>query len=151
MLVLMCSVGPDRLALSVSNVIEVIPRVALQRPSDAPGRLAGHFVYRGVPIPVVSLQPQSTQSGNRLSNRIIVVEVPVDSRREAVGLLVEGATTQQLADSDVATAMREGRLRSQWGTILLDAAGMFHLVDLETILPPELLATLFPPVEESLR
>lgn len=148
MLVLMCSVGSDRLAIPVESVTEVIPRVALRVPTDCPGWLAGHFVYRGRPVPVVTLSSAANPNDNRLSHRIILISVPVHSHAEVVGLVVEGATTQPLPYADAASAERDGNMKSRWGTILLDAAGMFHLVRLNDILRPEMLAALFPSTGE---
>lgn len=151
MLVLMCSVGSDRLAIPVQSVVEVIPRVELSSFTDCADWLAGHFIYRGRPIPVVTLVPEAKRSPNRLSNRILILAMPVNSSRELIGLMVDGATPQQLPSTELAAGQRERSLKSRWGTVQLDPEGMFHLVDLKTILRPEMLATLFPPIEESPR
>ncbi|MBI5758058.1 MAG: chemotaxis protein CheW [Planctomycetales bacterium] len=147
MLVLMCSVGTDRLAIPVQSVTEVIPRVELHAPLNSPDWLAGHFVYRGHPAPVVVLTTAMNQATNRLSDRIILTSFSINSHTEIVGLMVNGATTQELPYADADAAGRDGSMKSQWGTILLDASGMFHLVDLTTILRPEMLDILFPPTE----
>jgi chemotaxis signal transduction protein len=149
MLVLMCSVGTDRLAIPVQSVTEVIPRVELRAPMNSPNWLAGHFVYRGRPAPVVILTTAMNQATNRLSDRIILTSVSVNSHAEIVGLMVNDTTTQELPYTDAAVAERGGTMKSRWGTILLDASGMFHLVDLTTILRPEMLDILFPPTEDS--
>lgn len=149
MLVLMCSVGTDRLAIPVQNVTEVIPRVRLLAPMNSPDWLAGHIVYRGRPAPVVFMTNAMNPVTNRLSDRIILTSVSVNSQSEIVGLMVDSTTTQELPYADCAAAERQGAMKSKWGTILLDASGMFHLVDLTTILRREMLDILFPPTKES--
>jgi hypothetical protein len=97
----------------------------------------------------VFLTTAMKQATNRLSDRIILTSVSVNSHTEIVGLMVDSATTQELPYADCSAAERQGAMKSRWGTILLDASGMFHLVDLTTILRREMLDILFPPTKEA--
>jgi chemotaxis-related protein WspB len=88
MLALMFQVGPDRVAIDVRRVREVIPRVRLFPALRAPDWLVGMFVYRGRVVPVVDLH-RLTQAGEcplHLSSRIILVPFPQGTDR-LVGLL----------------------------------------------------------------
>ena len=55
MLGLVFQVGPDKVAVDVRRVREVVPRVRLTAVHGAPPWIAGVFVYRGRVVPVVDL------------------------------------------------------------------------------------------------
>ncbi len=143
MLVLMCEIGRERLAIPVTQVVEVVPRVELQVPSNRPQWLAGHFVYRGRPTPVLDWTDDGL-APHRLSQRIVLLNVSVNGRNEVAGLVVQEATTQQLNDADVEKARQDAGLQARWGTILLDERGMFQCVDCQSFIPADMLAELFP-------
>lgn len=144
MLVLMCAIGAERLAFPVERVVEVVPRIELQLPADQSTHLAGRFVYRGRPTPVLNFNQSWSNLPQRLSHRLVLLDVAIGDRQEVVGVPVEQATTQQLSDVEVAQARSDSSLRTRWGSILLDERGMFQLVDLELFLPNTVLADLFP-------
>jgi chemotaxis-related protein WspB len=89
MLALTFQVGPDRVAVNVSRIREVVPRVRLSPVNGAPSWIAGVFVYRGRVVPVVDLH-RFTGVGEcplHLSSRIILLPYPVNAPDSLVGLL----------------------------------------------------------------
>jgi chemotaxis-related protein WspB len=78
MRVLTFQVGPDRLALPLASVVEVVPRERLHRPAGAPAWLAGLFLHRGRAVPVVDLfaLAGAGECPADLSSRIILVPTP---------------------------------------------------------------------------
>src|SRR5437868_3285926 len=89
MLVLTFQVGQERLALDVRRIIEVVPRVRLQRPAGAPEWLAGLFVYRGFVLPVIDLHSLAAAGPCPpcLSSRIIIVPHFWQGEQRLLGLL----------------------------------------------------------------
>jgi chemotaxis-related protein WspB len=88
MLALTFQVGPDRMALDIRRVREVVPRVRLTPTVGGPPGSAGAFVYRGRVVPVLDLY-RLTDVGEcpyQLSSRIILVPYPAGSDH-LVGLL----------------------------------------------------------------
>jgi chemotaxis-related protein WspB len=76
MLLVLFQLGHDRYALPASQVVEVIPLVALRKLPQSPRGVAGVFVFRGQPVPAVDLGEllAGQAARERLSTRIIVVE-----------------------------------------------------------------------------
>jgi chemotaxis-related protein WspB len=89
MLALTFQVGPDRVAVDVRRVREVVPRVRLTPAVGRPEWVAGVFVYRGRVVPVIDLH-RLTGVGDcpsHLSTRIVLVPRPGGGPDELVGLL----------------------------------------------------------------
>jgi chemotaxis-related protein WspB len=129
MLALLFQVGPNRVAVDVRRVREVVPRVRLSTAADRPGWSAGVFVYRGAIVPVVDLH-RLTGGGEcpeHLSSRIILVP-----RGESlVGLLAtQVAEVRELA-GPVPAATASGTLL---GEPVADGAGVIHVLDPDRLL-----------------
>ena len=75
MLLLTFTAGPNRYAVDVRRVVEVVPRVELQSVPHAPAILAGLLEYRGKVVPVIELGLLlgTRPSQDCLSTRIILV------------------------------------------------------------------------------
>jgi chemotaxis-related protein WspB len=137
MLALLFQIGPDRLALDVRRVKEVVPRVRLRPLACSPPWLAGAFVYRGRVVPVLDLH-RLTGAGDcppHLSSRIILVPFPGAGGERLIGLLA--AQVADLRDLEpTAEALRlpaeEG---PDLGPVLADAEGVLRLLDLDRLLP----------------
>jgi chemotaxis-related protein WspB len=99
MLLLTFSAGPNRYAIDVNWVVELVPRVELRSVPHSPVYLSGLLGYRGNVIPVVDLGVLLGSEGcsDRLSTRIILVS----ERRDARGRPPEGADTPPPASSPV--------------------------------------------------
>ena len=76
MLVLTFRVAGVSYAVSVRQVVEVVPRVALRAVPRAPGYLAGLLRYRGGAVPVIDLGLLMGDAAceDRLDTRIILVD-----------------------------------------------------------------------------
>jgi chemotaxis-related protein WspB len=89
MLALTFQVGPDRVAVDVCRVREVVPRVRLAPVAGGPDWVAGAFVYRGRVVPVVDLHRLAGhgECPGQLSSRIVLLPVPGADPDALVGLL----------------------------------------------------------------
>lgn len=139
MLVLTFQIGDDRLALDIRRVREVVPRVRLDRVTSAPPWLAGLFVYRGLPVPVLDLH-KLLGAGDcppHLSSRIVLVPLP----REGGGETLIGLLAAQVADiRDVRPTKQalpglNAPGQPDLGLTLVEGDTILHLLDLERLLP----------------
>ena len=67
--------GPNRYAIDVARIVEIVPRVELRPIPHAPAFLAGLLGYRGKVVPVIDLGLllDAAPCRDRLSTRIILV------------------------------------------------------------------------------
>jgi chemotaxis-related protein WspB len=87
MLLLTFTAGPNRYAVDVVRVVEVVPRVNLRPIPHAPSFLAGLLGYRGKVVPVIDLSSLlgAPPCRDRLSTRIILVNTaPGDQNGEKI-------------------------------------------------------------------
>jgi len=137
MLALTFQVGPERLALDVGRIHEVVPRVRLAPAAGGPAWVAGVFVYRGRVVPVLDLY-KFTGAGEcplHLSSRIILVPDPAGGG-DLVGLL---ATHVADVREVVATpAVGAGPIPGL-GRVVADGSGVLRILDAD-----HLFATLGP-------
>jgi chemotaxis-related protein WspB len=137
MLALLFQVGPDRLALDVRRVKEVVPRVRLRPLACSPPWLAGAFVYRGQVVPVLDLH-RLTGAGDcppHLSSRIILVPYPTAGKDRLLGLLAaQVADLRELRPANEALHLPGGE-SADLGPVLADAEGVLRLLDLDRLLP----------------
>jgi chemotaxis-related protein WspB len=126
MLALLFQVGPNRAAVDVRRVREVLPRVRLTPVSDQPAWSAGVFVYRGTVVPVIDLH-RFTGLGDcpeHLSSRIILVTRGRDS-----GTLV-GLLATQVADvRELALPPGHTAGDSVLGDPIADGTGVLRVFD----------------------
>jgi len=151
MLVLMCEAGGSRCAIRAREVGEVLPAVRLQPVAGAPDWLAGLFVFRGSPTPVVDLAALVTGGASpaRWSSRIVLTETSPRGDSGLVGILVDRVTTADLDEpkpgDDGGGLSGPGGL----GRVLVDQFGMLQLVDLSRLITPQRRAVLFSSMEEA--
>jgi chemotaxis-related protein WspB len=76
MLILTFKLGPNWYAIEATQVVELVPRVALRPIPHAPALLAGLLAYRGKFVPVIDLGllVGTASCADRLSTRIILVK-----------------------------------------------------------------------------
>jgi chemotaxis-related protein WspB len=152
MLFLLFQIGGDRYALEARQVVEIVPLVALKKIPTAPRGVAGICNYHGTLAPVIDLGEVLTgrPSAGRLSTRLLLVNYPTAERMELLGLMAERATeTVQL---DRARFESTGLATPEMpclGPVAQDARGMIQWIEVKKILPEELLARLFPALEEA--
>ena len=140
MLALTFQIGSDRLALDIRRVREVVPRVNLERVAASPSWLAGLFVYRGRVVPVVDLHRllNAGECPPHLSSRIILVPLGPAGSADAplVGLLAaQVADIREVGPAGATLPSFHAPGQPDLGPTLVDRAGMFHLLDLDRLLP----------------
>jgi chemotaxis-related protein WspB len=132
MLALIFQVGPDKVAVDVRRVREVVPRVRLAAGHGGPGWVAGQFVYRGRVVPVVDLHAL-TGAGPcppHLSSRIILFPWPPGGGEGLVGLLA----TQVAEIREVDAPAANGTDSLGLGPAIPDGAGILHVMDPDRLL-----------------
>ena len=84
-------IGEQRFALSVHEVIEVLPRQPLKPIAQAPGWVAGILSHRGQLVPVIDLAALSfgQPAAHRTSTRLVLVHYRGGLQ---LGLILEQAT-----------------------------------------------------------
>ena len=95
-LFLLFSMGTDRYALDVREVIEVMPLRRLKHIPAAPDWVSGLFAFRGKPVPVLDLCAQALGRAAivRTSTRLVVVNYKPQASEPArwLGLILEQAS-----------------------------------------------------------
>lgn len=148
MLMLLFYVGPDRYALSCSQVVEVIPLVELRKLYHAPEYMAGLFNYRGSIVPVLDLCHliQGRWSRHCLSTRIILVnyQQPHQNSR-LIGLMAERVTdTVDVLESQFKEEGIHLENAAYLGKIIMDKEGTIQQLRLESLLSKQAQAFLLP-------
>lgn len=126
-------------AIPARAVVEVVPKVELRAVPRAPEWLAGVFAYRGAVLPVVDLARRvfDVECRSRLSSRIVVVERASHDSEGRYGLLVESVTQVRALRAEHGAAVTVADAPFVSGTVL-DDGQLVQLLDVATILPPEL-------------
>ena len=112
MLAVVWEVGEERFTIDASQVVEVVPVVALHRASGLPAWVLGLGDYHGRLVPIldgptlVEVAPEQP----RLGSRILVVSVEACGAKRLVGLQV--SAVQGVASIDVADAAGHRGFRS---------------------------------------
>ncbi|WP_442963982.1 chemotaxis protein CheW [Pseudomonas sp. MM211] len=95
-LFLLFSMGTDRYALDVREVVEVMPLRSFKQIPAAPDWVAGLFAYRGKPVPVLDLSFQALgqPATVRTSTRLVIVNYQPQASQPArmLGLILEQAS-----------------------------------------------------------
>lgn len=92
---LLFCLGSDRYALDVQEVAAVLPLQRFKHIPEAPDWVAGLFVYRAEPIPVIDLCRLTTAkpAAQRASTRLVVVHYQsAQAQPLKLGLILEQAT-----------------------------------------------------------
>lgn len=145
MLLLMLRVADDPYAIRAERVVEVVPRVASRALPHAPDYLSGLVDYRGRVVPVVDLGLLlGRRAGrDRLSTRIVVVDVAPVGVGELVGLVAEQVSDLTRFDDPVAPAPLGLESAPYLGTVVRTDEGLVQVIEVERILTPALRAALF--------
>ncbi len=147
-------IGPERFAIDTSSITEVIPGIPARPVPAAHEALIGVVDYRGLVVPVLDLCRLFGRGDcpSRLSNRILVCTLGGDGRQwgdtgeaeRLLGILAEDVTRIATLDPDAPgshpgpeTPGVEGL-----GRILHDADGLLQLVQVEQLIPADVLAAM---------
>jgi chemotaxis-related protein WspB len=136
MLALVFQVGPDRVAVDVRRVREVVPRVRLTAVQGAPPWIAGVFVYHGRVVPVVDLHALAGvgECPLHLSSRIILFPYPLDVPEALVGVLATQVAEIREIRPGAAQAVPGPTGRPSLGAALADGENILRLLDPDRLL-----------------
>jgi chemotaxis-related protein WspB len=138
MRVLTFQVGPDRLALPLSAIVAVVPRVPLYQPAGAPAWLAGLLHHRGRPVPVVDLHRLASAGTcpDALSSRIILVPAPGGGPADLLGLqAAQVADIRELPEETPRFTGGSAPGRPDLGSLLVEGGEIVRLLDVARLLP----------------
>ncbi len=141
MLFLLFHLGSERYALPASDVVEVLPLVALKHLPHAPRGVVGLLNYRGQPVPVLdlSLLALGQPAVQRVSTRILITgakppEGGAAPTRDLLGVLVERATEAFNKDTaDFRPAGLVSPVAPYFGSVAPDARGFIQRVELDEL------------------
>ncbi|MDF2490508.1 MAG: CheW protein [Pseudomonas sp.] len=152
-LYLQFTLGGQRFALDVREVIEVLPHRPLKPIPEAPAWVVGILAHRARLIPVLDLSARSTgqPAQRRTSTRLVLVHYRAEASAapQPLGLVLERATdtVRCLAEAFKPYGLDTGQAR-YLGPVLEDAQGLLQRIDVQQLLPDDVRAVLFPtPVE----
>jgi chemotaxis-related protein WspB len=136
MLALVFQVGPEKVAVDVRRIREVVPRVRLTAVPGAPPWVAGVFVYHGRVVPVVDLHALAGvgECPPHLSSRIMLFPYPLDVPESLVGVLATQVAEIREIRPGVAQALPGPDGRPTLGPALADGAGILRLLDPDGLL-----------------
>ena len=151
MLFLVFHLGADRYALAASDVVEVLPMIALKQIPQAPRGVAGLLNYRGQPVPVLdlSLLALGRAAAQRVSTRLLITRArDPEGVVKLVGLLVERATEALSREpAEFVAAGVESAGARYLGPVASDGRGFVQRIELDVLLNDELRAALALAVE----
>ncbi|VXC36547.1 Chemotaxis signal transduction protein [Pseudomonas sp. 8BK] len=144
-LYLLFSLDQDRYALSVHEVVEVLPLRRLKAFPQAPSWVAGGFEYRGALVPVIDLLVRACArpAATLTSTRLVLVQYQPANR--VLGLILEKATdTLRLSSSAFADSALHAGEAQYLGGVQRSAQGLVQRIEVAGLLPADVRALLFP-------
>ena len=147
MLFLLFHLEKDRYALDAAQVVEVLPVVDFKGIPRAGRGVAGAFLYRGTPVPLLDLCELALGKPSRMlmSTRIFLVnyEEP-GGETHLLGLLAEQATDTIRRDpADFTEPGVAVDTAPYLGPVTMDARGMIQRIEINQLLPAETRDQLF--------
>jgi chemotaxis-related protein WspB len=145
MLLIQCHCGENRYAIDSRHVSAVLPRANLHRLAGTPPWLAGVLVYRGKAIPVMDLTQltEGVPCAGRLSSRIILLETKLRENVRQFGVMAERVGLHEIGTQPGEPAGGAGE-PAAFGSLHLDAHGVFQLVDVQRLISEDRQPVLFP-------
>jgi chemotaxis-related protein WspB len=131
MLALIFQVGPDKVAVDVRRIREVVPRVKLTAVHGVLPWVAGVFVYRGRVVPVIDLHALAGvgECPPHLSSRIILFPYPLEEPESLVGLLATQVNEIREIQPGIAQSIPGPSGRPSLGPALADGESILRLLD----------------------
>ncbi len=145
MLLLVFRLGDDRFALDCGRIVEVLPLVGIKRALGAPPGIRGTFRYRGRFVPAVDLSERllGRPAEQRLGTRVVLTTIAGESRPLLLGLIVENATETIRCDPAQIVPPAIASSELPWlGGMIVDADGSAQLIDVDRLLPKDVLRSL---------
>lgn len=146
-LFLLFSMGSDRYALDVHEVVEVLPLRRCKQIPAAPAWVVGLFEFRGTPVPVIDLTAQALGQPAvvRTSTRLVVVHY----QERWLGLILEQAsdTLRSPAEAFVSSGLDLPNAR-YLGPVLKSEQGLVQWVRVADLLDEPIRELLYAAVAE---
>ena len=143
------TVAGQTYAIESRRVIEVLPLVPARPIPHVPDYVRGIFTYRGRLVPLVDLAVRLAMGrlAERLSTRVIVVQFTMAGREtQQLGLVAENVISICSAeDAEASLPALDFRDAPFLGRILRLGGRTIQLLEVESILPADVSAGLFPP------
>src|SRR5262249_52837401 len=147
MLFLLFEVTPDRYAIDVAQVAEVLPMLQVKPVPQAPAGVAGLINYRGAPVPVVDLSSlmMGRPASPSLSTRLIIVHYPDKSGQPLpLGLIAHDVVATLPRDAPAFQPSNIGDGQSACsGPVTSDDRGVIQWVNVNALLPASVRDGLF--------
>jgi chemotaxis-related protein WspB len=145
-------VGEECFAIDTASVTEVVPGIPARPVPASHDGLVGVIDYRGAVVPVLDLCRLFGRGPcpSRLGNRILVCSVGRKGRRwgeqaeagEQLGILAEDVTQVRTLDTDAPGAHPGPEGIAGLGRILRDGERLVQLVEVEDLVPADVLRAL---------
>jgi chemotaxis-related protein WspB len=142
MLLITCRAGANRYAIDSRHVVEVLPRAGVHRLAGSPPWFAGVLIYRGTATPVLDFTQlaEGRRCPNRLSSRIIVLQIELGGSLRRFGSMAEHVGLREIHDDPGQAGAPTGL-----GRLCLDEQGVFQLLDMRRLVSEDRQEVLFPP------
>ncbi len=149
-LYLLFSMGGDRYALDVHEVVEVLPLRRCKALAEAPPWLLGLFEHRGESVPVVDLcvRAFARPALLRASTRLVLVRY--GAARRLLGLILEQATETLRLPADAFRPLDLNVGPAHYlGPVQDTPQGLVQRIEVAGLLPADVAARLFAAPESS--
>jgi chemotaxis-related protein WspB len=145
MLYLIFEISNFHYAVSSNSVVEIIPRVNVQKLPSTPEYFSGLMNYRGKPTPIIDFSQliEGNPSSNFLYTRIIVMKNPHEiSGQQLLGIIAEKVTQTSYYNTDEFqdSGINDPRFPF-FGKILQNESGIIRLIQIDKLY--EMLSSLF--------
>ena len=151
MLYVVFRLGDERYALDVRHVAEVLPLLDVRPVPGAPREIAGVFLYRGAPVPVIDMAEviAGRPSERRSSTRLVIIDAPEAlAPGRQVALMAERATeTVSRNPAEFAPPVVSSAAKPALGKVAIDALGMLQQIDPEILITHTVREGLFQELE----
>lgn len=148
MLLLLFEIGEGRYAITVSQIVEIVPLVRLKKIPMAPPYVAGLMNYRGLPVPVVDLGVLvvGEPCEPKFSTRIILANYKsAEGQNERIIGMIASQVTETVK-TKLTKVPSSGVLMDDSlypNGIEADTEGMVQWFDMNRILPDKEISALF--------
>ena len=150
-LLLLFRIGNERYAIPAVSVLEVIPKVHLQKIQQPPPNIVGQFNYQGQIVPVLDLSQLlgGMASRNVLSTRIVLVNLALTKgQKKLLGLMVEQVTDTLMRDQTQPIEKGVTLSRADYlGEKLLYENSVIQCLQIQHLLPSNVFNQVLDPLE----
>ena len=150
MLLLVFRLDDDRFALDAGRIVKVLPLVGIKKVLGAPAGIRGRFNYHGRLVPAVDLSELllGRSAEQRLSTRVVLVNIAGGADPILLGLIVENATEmRRCAPADMIPPGVVSGERPWLGRLIDDGRGFIQLIQLDNLIADDVRRSLVAPAE----